>query len=76
MTHEADVGGDDASHHASINCPVHTPAHLELRKDRRANAEISRPRNPSELQSPVTGFGSQQHREHEEYTQLQTHCSR
>ena len=71
MTHEADVGGDDASHHASIYCPVHTPAHMKLRKDRWANSESSSPRNPSERQSTVTGFGSQHH-EHEEYTQLQT----
>ena len=75
MAHEADIGGDDAhgrSHHQSIYSPVHTPAHLELRKDRGANPEPSGSRNPSGLQLSSSGV-SQPHHEHgEEYTQLQT----
>jgi hypothetical protein len=40
MTREADVDGDDAhgqSHHGSIYSPVHTPAHVDLRKERLCN---------------------------------------
>ncbi len=75
MAHEADVGGDDAhgrSHHQSIYSPVHTPAHLELRKDRWSNSETSESRNPSGLQLSSTGVSSHQREHGEEYTQLQT----